>query len=98
MIKGMMVIASVPPPADIKQYEAPKPKPVLEEKREWSHGTGGRGPQCSRANRPIFTDPNKTPDICRSYDCNNGEWDSKGLVKREKSSGRVVERDGKSVS
>jgi len=81
-----------------RDYEAPKPAPVIEQKREWGHSdTEGKGKNCGRYNRPVYTPPNSTPGTCRDYVCDSKEWQSKGLVEREKGSGKILTRDGKKV-
>lgn len=73
-------------------------RPVIERKREWAHGAGGFGQNCPRATRPVFTDPQKLPDRCRGYGCDNDEWRSRGIVERYKKSREILTRDGKPIS
>lgn len=70
-------------------------KPQLEQKREWGHGTEGRGKDCYRADRFVYTPPQKVPEEC--HGCTSREWVSKGLVTRDKQTKKVIVRDGKVV-
>ena len=69
--------------------------PVIERKREWAHGDQGMGKNCGRANRPVFTDPNRVPKQCRDYYCTNEDWHSKGIVTRDAKTKKLLTRDGK---
>jgi hypothetical protein len=71
--------------------DKPAAKPTLERMREWGHGSVGRGKDCYRASEPIVTIPEKIPPDCNA--CGNNEWFSKGLVTRDKNTGRVVDRE-----
>lgn len=75
--------------------DASKPKPVIERKHEWAHGTQDRGENCPRYKKPVFTDPITSPDEC--HGCNNNEWFSKGYVLREKGTKEVVHREARFV-
>ena len=68
--------------------ERARPKPVIEERRQWAHGPLPQGKHCYRSERPIFTPTQKVPDNCRN--CGNDEWTSKGVVKRIKGTGQVI--------
>ena len=85
-------------PAMAKDFEAPKPKPVIEERREWAHSDSeGKGKDCNRYNKPVHTEPNKIPGTCRDWQCDSKEWVSKGLITRDKSTRKILTRDGKKV-
>lgn len=74
-----------------------RPRPSIEQKREWEHGDQGKGKDCNRANKPVYTAPNERPGICRDYSCDNTEYYSKGIVEREKGTKKILTRDGKKV-
>jgi len=67
-------------------------RPILERRREWAHGDGGSD-ACQRRSKPIFTDPAKIPGICRDYRCDNENWESKGVVIRDKAKKTIVHRE-----
>ena len=90
-------IAAPRKPATAKDWEKPTPKPSIEQKREWEHGNEGKGKDCNRAKKPIYTAPNERPGVCRDYQCDNTEYMSKGLVEREKGTKKILTRDGKKV-
>lgn len=79
--------------ATASPYEKPKPKPVIEQKREWQHGSEGKGENCSRSTKPIYTNPNEVPGTCRDWQCDNKEWISKGIVNRDKATRNIVSRE-----
>jgi hypothetical protein len=73
--------------------DRPSERPATEIKRKWAHGDAqhpdyteikSQGKDCYRANKPVYTDPNKVPGVCRSHTCSNGEWIAKGRVERVK--------------
>jgi len=67
-------------------------KPVLERRREWEHGGGGLGDKCGRARKPIYTNPNEAPGVCRDWYCDNTEYRSKGIVVRDQKK-NIVHRE-----
>ena len=70
--------------------------PQIESKREWEHSEkGGRGKDCYRYGKPVYTPPQKIPDECHS--CDNNDWNSKGVIKRLVDSKKIIERNGKKV-
>lgn len=74
--------------------------PEIERKREWAHGDGGLGESCGRKNKPIYTDPQAAPRICRGYSCDNEEWYSRGHVLRDKGTKKILVKetpDGKRI-
>jgi hypothetical protein len=66
---------------------------VIERKHEWLHGAGGLGNSCERKGKPIYTDPQKIPDSCRGWMCNNEEWRSNGIVQRDKATKQIIRRE-----
>jgi hypothetical protein len=77
---------------DVKRKE---PAIAIERKREWLHGAGGKGDNCSRKDKPVYTNPQKVPDGCREWMCDNGEWRSNGIVWRDKTTKQIARREGK---
>lgn len=71
---------------DVKRPAAP----VIEIKRKWAHGDQGIGEKCHRKDKPIYTDVNKAPGVCRSPWCDNDEWLAKGRVFRTKDEKKIV--------
>lgn len=72
-----------------------KPAIVIERKREWLHGDGGKGDNCSRKNKPVYTHPQKVPDGCREWMCDNGNWTSNGVLQRDKATKQIIRREEK---
>ena len=54
--------------------EIKRETPKIEERREWHHGSGGRGEQCDRAAKPVVVKPGVVPGVCRSGPCDNQDW------------------------
>ena len=80
-----------------KDFDTPKPTPTIEKRHEWEHGSEGKGKDCNRASKPIYTKPDAIPGTCRDWQCDNGEWVSKGLVERERGTKKILTRNGKKV-
>ena len=85
--RQLMMVASTGPLDD----QPRKKSPEIERKREWEHGDRGQGKDCWRAARPVFTPPEKTPDEC--HGCSNDEWYSKGVVRRNKETKQIIDRE-----
>ena len=64
----------------------------IERKREWMHGSEGL-PNCTRKEKPVYTDVNKLPHECHGYGCDNTEYYSKGVVRRLKETKEIVHRE-----
>lgn len=77
--------------------DQPGKQPVVEAKREWTHGTEGLGTDCSRVLKPVYTDPWKIPDKCRRWDCDNGEWIGGKAILRDKETKKILSREGQKV-
>lgn len=67
-------------------------KPAVERVREWEHGDAG-AKDCYRRGRPVYTPPERTPEPCRNWSCGNDEWRSRGIVRRDAKSKRIVRRE-----
>lgn len=80
----------------VLEDDKPSEKPVLERKREWSHGDGGQE-ACGRRSKPIYTDPNRIPGTCRDWRCDNDEWIGKGIVIRDKAKKTIIHREKPNV-
>ena len=70
-------------------------KPIIERKREWLHPQEGT---CPRKSEPIYTAPDTLPRPCGSGvwrgGCGGEEWQSGGIVLRDKASKNIVRREG----
>lgn len=66
---------------------------IIERKREWEHGDGGKGDDCQRRYKPVHTNTDESPRICRQYDCDNEHWYSRGYVQRDKNTKKVLVRE-----
>ncbi len=74
--------------------DKPSEKPIIERKREWTHPDTN----CPRKNTPIYTAPDALPGPCGRNNpwaggCGKDEWNSGGVVLRDKGSKQVVHRE-----
>lgn len=68
-------------------------KPTLERKREWAHGLEGKGKDCDRYDKRVYTPPESVPGTCHDWNCDNTEYQSKGIVTRNKNTKEVIDRE-----